>query len=143
MKKGLLVILAGATALYFIAKKSLSSKLLFQIDNLGSKGKWYNPIIVISLRVLNPSNQSAKLNSITGELFLNGKLISNVTSFVPQNISAKAESIIKLEAQPGITGAASLLLDILQNKKAGYKIKFDGNANVDGIVVPINQSFAI
>jgi hypothetical protein len=143
MKKGLVVILAAATALYFVAKKSLSSKLIFQLQDIGTSGKWYAPVLIISVRVLNPSNQSAQLNSITGELSLNGKFISNITSFVPQKIAAKAESVIKLEAKPGVTGAASVILTALQKKGTGYKAKFVGNANVDGIVIPINETFAI
>ena len=141
MKKGLLYLLAGATALYFVAKKSFKSKLLFQLKDVGTSGKWYAPTLVVKVRVLNPSNQSAQLNSITGELFMNNKFVSNITSFVPQKIAAKNESTISLEAKPGLTGAFQVLVTALSKKSKGYSFKFVGNANVDGIVLPIAESY--
>jgi len=143
MKKGLIYILGGAAALFLLTRKSLSKKLVFQLKDVGTSGKWFAPVLVIKFRILNPSNQSAVVNSVAGELFMNNDLVTNISTFTKQKIGAKSESTLTLEAKPGLTDVFSTLIKVISNKKKNYTFKFVGNANIDGLIVPIAETYKI
>lgn len=143
MKKSIIWILAGAAAIYLLAKKSLASKLQFSFKSFSTSGSLTSPKLNIHLSALNPSNQSAKINSIVGELYVNDSFIGDVTSFTPQIISPNAESDISFQIKPSLLSGLSLIKNLLVNKGKGYKFKFKGNANVNGLVIPIDETYSI
>ena len=93
------------------------------------------------MAALNPSNQSATINSIVGELYVNNKFLGNVTSFTSQKILPKASSNVSFTIKPSLLSALPIIKSILYNKSKGYSFTFKGNANVDGIVIPIETSY--
>ena len=143
MKKSIFWILAGAAAIYLLAKKSLASKLQFSFKSFSTSGSLTSPKINIHLSALNPSNQSAKINSIVGELYVNDNFIGDVTSFTAQTINPNAESDVSFVIKPSLLSGFTLVKNLILNKAKGYKFNFRGNANVNGIVVPINESYSI
>lgn len=141
MNKNLILILAGATAIYLLAKKSLAKKLQFSFKNLSTSGSVTSPKINIRLSALNPSNQTAKINSIVGELYVNNSFIGDVSTFVPQVIAPNAESQVSFVIKPSLLSAFSTVKNLILNKGKGYKFEFKGNANVDGLVIPLEQTY--
>jgi LEA14-like dessication related protein len=145
MKKNFIWIAAAAAAIYFIIQKSSFAKnLIFSFNNIKPIGKWWQPELIITLSVQNPTNQAAKITSISGTLYLTDKAISNISSFTQQIIQPQTESLISFSAKPGVIGIANVLKELfLGNKTKQYVFKFIGTANVDGILLPIDQEFVI
>ena len=143
MKKNIIWILAGAAAIYILAKRSLSKKLQFDFSSVGTSGTVTSPKIVVHMAALNPSNQSATINSIVGELYVNKKFLGNVTSFTSQKILPKASSDVSFTIKPSLLSALPIIKSIVTNKQKGYTFEFKGNANVDGIVIPIETSYSL
>jgi LEA14-like dessication related protein len=145
MKKNFIWIAAAAAAIYFILKKSSFAKnLIFSFNNIKPVGKWFNPELIITLSVQNPTNQAATITAISGTLYLSDKAISNISSFTQQVIQPQMESLISFSAKPGVIGIANVLKEIWTGtKEKKYSFKFIGTANVDGILLPIDQEYII
>lgn len=145
MKKNFIWIAAAAAAIYFIIRKSSFAKnLIFSFNNIKPVGKWWKPELIITLSVQNPTNQAAKITAIIGTLFLTDKSISNISSFTQQIIQPQTESLISFSARPGVIGIANVLKELfLGNKTKQYNFKFIGSANVDGVLLPIDQEFIL
>ena len=74
------------------------------------------------------------ISAMTGEVYVNDKLVADFSSFGEQKIAAKTESNFSVIATPSI-GVLQLLLSKGWLKNGvNYKVK--GSANFDGIVVP-------
>ena len=145
MKKNFIWIAAAAAAIYFIIRKSSFAKnLIFTFNNIKPVGQWYKPELIITLSVQNPSNSTAKITAISGTLYLSDKAISNISSFTQQIIQPQSESLISFSARPGVLGVVNILKDLfLGTKNKKYNFKFIGTANVDGILLPIDQEFIL
>ncbi len=143
MKKNLIWIAAAAAAIYFLIRKSSFSKnLIFNLSNIKPAGKLISPEFIITLSVQNPTNQAATITAITGTLYLDNKAISNISSFNQQTIQPKTESLISFSAKPGLIGIANVIREIWTGQKnRQYTIKFIGSANVEGILLPIDQEY--
>ena len=128
---------------YIISKRSLSKSLQFDFSSVGTSGSLTSPNIVVHFTALNPSNASATINSIVGELYVNNKFLGNVTSFNAQKILPKASSDVSFNIKPSLLSALPIIKSILTNKTKGYSFTFKGNANVDGILIPIETSYSL
>jgi len=145
MKKNFIWIASAAAAIYFIIRKSSFAKnLIFSFNNIKPVGQWYKPELIITLSVQNPTNQVAKITAISGTLYLSDKAISNISSFNQQIIQPQMESLILFSAKPGIVGIANVIKEIWTGTKSKqYIFKFIGSANVDGVLLPIDQDFIL
>jgi LEA14-like dessication related protein len=145
MKKNFIWIAAAAAAIYFIIRKSSFAKnLIFSFNNIKPVGKWFQPELIITLAVQNPTNQVATIKAISGTLYLSGKAISNISNFNQQLIQPQMESLISFSAKPGIIGIANVIKEIFTEKnRKQYNFKFIGTANVDGVLLPIDQEFIL
>lgn len=145
MKKNFIWIAAAAAAIYFILRKSSFAKnLIFSFNNIKPVGKLLSPELIITLSVQNPTNQVATIKAISGTLYLSDKAISNISNFNQQTIQPQMESLISFSARPGIIGIANVLREIYTGTKSKqYTFKFIGTANVDGVLLPIDQEFIL
>ncbi len=142
--KNLFYILGGGVALWLLTRYSLGKKLLFNFSGVRPKGKLTNPILEIQIAAQNPTNQRATINSISGTLYLDGKQISNISSFTQQMILPNSETILTIEARPGLLGIVNIISDVFgRNKSKNYTFRFSGSANVDNIVVPIDNEIVL
>ena len=145
MKKNFIWIAAAAAAIYFIIRKSSFAKnLIFSFNNIKPVGKWWQPELIITLSVQNPTNQVATIRAISGTLYLSDKAISNISNFNQQNIQPQMESLISFSARPGVVGIANVIKEIFSGTKSKqYTFKFIGSANVEGVLLPIDQEFIL
>jgi LEA14-like dessication related protein len=145
MKKNFLYIAAGAVLIYFLLRKSSFAKnLIFSFNNIKLQGKLLQPELIITLSVQNPTRQAARITAISGTLFLDDQAISNISNFNQQVIQPQMESLISFSARPGIIGIANVLKEIFTGtKNKQYTFKFIGTANVDGVLLPIDQEFIL
>jgi hypothetical protein len=94
--------------------------------------------------MLNPSGSSANLNSIVGSLIIRGNEVATVENFTKVNIAPKSKSFIDLTITPSGLGILSTVKSLV--KKGGLKnlsAQFRGNANIDGVTVPLDINYSI
>lgn len=133
MKNYVLIALAGITAYYFLVKKQFAEKTKLNFKKIRFAGKKFE----ITFGVENPTNQSAKISAISGEIYLGEKLIADFSSFSDQIIKPKSSSEIKIVASPNIG-----ILQLITSKgwlKKGLKYTIKGTANFDGIIIPFEN----
>lgn len=133
--------LLGLGGLYLLTRRSLAKNLIFNLSDIRFKGSVLRPIIQVSFTVQNPTNQKAILKGVAGNLNFNGNPVSNVSNFVEQTIQPRSESIINIDVKPSLIGVSSTIIDVIRGKAKGGQFTFVGSANVDGIVLPINQTY--
>lgn len=125
------------------AKKTLSNVVSFTFKSL--KIDWKKLQIIVGLGIQNPSNGTAKLNSLVGSLFIDNKEIASVTSFQPLQIEANQVSILNVQLKPSLLGIFGTLKKLVKSKGAnlkGINAEFKGNANVDGFTFPVNTKLS-
>ena len=118
MKKNFIYIAAGAALIYFLLRKSSFAKnLIFSFNNIKPVGKLWQPELIITLSVQNPTNQIATIRAISGTLYLSDKAISNISNFNQQIIQPQMESLISFSARPGVVGIANVIKEIFSGTK--------------------------
>jgi hypothetical protein len=132
MKNWILIGLAGLAGWYLLRKGQLAyrTKLLFK--KLGFANKKFQLFFTIQ----NPTNDNARVSAITGEVYLDNKLIADFSSFSEQNIAPRSESQFQIQATPTIG-----ILQLITSKnwlKKGLAYTIKGTANFDGIVLPFD-----
>lgn len=138
--RNLLWIAGGAAAIYFLSRISLGKKALFFLRGIRPSGSPLAPVINLDMGVQNPTNQEITIKSITGSIYVNDKYLANVSAFGDQKIGANQESILKLSARPSAIGVFQSIRELLTTPIGNISTKFVGSANVDGLVIPINET---
>lgn len=141
----LFLALAGAAIVLFLPKIQLGKKAKFYFKGVGLKGKK----AVAKIAVQNPTNASATLISMAGDLYANNKLISQVSSFDRKTILPNQETILEFEFAPSVLGIVDFVSSTLQNifkpkekrEKLKLAFRFDGSANVDGFNLPVKLDY--
>jgi len=149
MKKNYIWIVAAALAAagYFVYRKmNFAKSLVFRLSDVKPDGSLKDPKVIISVNVSNPSNQKANVKAVTGTLYLDNREISVINTTTFQIIEPQSDSIIRIVAKPQIIGIAFLIKDLLSKSKRNKidkTFKFIGNVNVDGVLLPINESIRL
>lgn len=139
--KGLLGFAAlSAAALYFLSrKKQFVKSAVFTFEKLDFDLK--KKKILVKLGILNPTGQTATINSVVGNLSVNGSPIATVENFEKMNISATGKSFLNLKLSPSVAGIWTVLKNFVKAKFKGTGKStaiFTGTANVNGVSIPIN-----
>lgn len=149
MKKNYIWIVAAVAAVgYFVYRRmSFAKNLVFRLSDIKPEGSLRDPKLIISVAVSNPSNQKATIKAVTGTLYLDDREISVINTTTSQIIEQQTDSILRLVAKPQIIGIALLIKDFIMKTKTKQKFnktfKFIGNINVDGVLLPINESIKL
>ena len=124
----------GAIAAYTIYSYSkLAKNLSYSIQDVNVTGTVFKPVVNLFLKITNPTNQSANLLSVTGEVYINSKVIANFENFTPAYIQQNNFTVLKIDARPSLLGAINLANFFIINKGKGkVNIEIKGIANVDG-----------
>lgn len=138
--RSLIWIGAGVAALYLLSRYSFGQKTTFFLRRVRPGGSITAPTVNVELAVQNPTNQTATIKSITGSLSINGNAIANLAAFGDQKIAANSESILKLTARPSAVGVFQTVKQLFTSAPGTISANFTGSANVDGLVVPINET---
>jgi|LakMenEpi03Aug12_release.lakeMendotaPanAssembly.Ray.scaffolds.fasta_scaffold332103_3 hypothetical protein len=141
MKKNwIYFLLIGGAIAYFYGKRRLQQSIKFSFESIKISGTK----IIVRLGMLNPSGSSANLNSIVGSLIIRGNEVATVENFTKVNIAPKSKSFIDLTITPSGLGILSTVKSLV--KKGGLKnlsAQFRGNANIDGVTVPLDINYSI
>jgi len=143
LKTGLLI--GGALLAYnAFAKGNALQTLNFypkKVSNIRIDG--VTPVMTFGLAVQNVSNQSMVLHSLAGNLYANGILIGNVSSWVPTRINANSETVLQITVRLSLLGVVQDIIRAFNGDGWQQNIEFDARANVDRYNIPIKITYKV
>ena len=98
-----------------------------------------NPVMNIIVQVNNPTDVTAQIQQIKGNLFLNGDLVGTVIGITPTTLET-GSSLLNIPVTLNYAGL-SQYIQKLNNK--GFKLDFNGTIMVDLISLPLVFSYSI
>lgn len=142
MKKSFLFVGVGAAILLYILSKKSAAKNLrvyFQTVTL-KKAKGLNfPTVQAVFRIVNPTSSALTIDSIAGDILLNGQLLSSLSQTESLSIPGQSESIYTVNIKTPIFNALTTLISLLKNKSKKINVEFTGSVNSGGIIIPLQQ----
>jgi len=140
LKKGNLLFLGigGLAAWYLWTRVQLGQKTKLIFKKIRLIGKGLSKQFELNFKIQNPTNQTGVVSAITGEVYINDRVVADFSSFGEQKIAPKSESDFKVIASPTIG-----IIQLLTQRgllKSGLKYKIKGTGNFDGIVAPFEYT---
>jgi LEA14-like dessication related protein len=143
MKKYLpFVLVAAAVAYYYVSFGSAAKKLKFYFQSIKfgpSRGFSIPPIFAV-FRIVNPSNTTISIDSIAGDITINGSPLASIQNLEKFTVSARSERLFEIKIQAPITNVLSTAYQLFTTKGKKYSIAFDGTVNAAGAAIAINQT---
>lgn len=144
MNKNFLVIAALVAGYAFLKIKTGISNLTFYFRGIGIDFENFNPIANLTFGINNPSNLNLKINAVSGSLLVGNTVIGTVSSFERVIIPKQSEGILTVKVRLSVWGVVSDIVNRIQTKSGlSYQLNFVGSVNADGILIPVNMTFAI
>ena len=97
-----------------------------------------NPTINIIVQVNNPTNVTAEVQNIRGNLFVNGSNVGYVLGITPSVLNTGA-SELEIPVTLVYSGVAQLISTF---RAGGFQLDFDGMIKVDYIDLPLKFSYS-
>jgi LEA14-like dessication related protein len=139
MKNKYWVVLLGIIVFIGYKKYILSQNINIFFKSLDfSNLSLVNPTLNLIVQANNPTDTSADLQNITGQLYIDDIMIGNVFGITPVSI-APGSSIINIPVTINYTGAGDLIQKFSTNN---FKLNFRGNMKVDFISIPLNFDYS-
>lgn len=135
MKTGTIALLVvGGLAVYEFAQLGVAGKTV----QILLDGVQINSITNFSLQLLvqNVSNANVKLNSMTGAITVNGNAIGNVSYFSPVTVASNSQQVVNVTLRPDLLSLPASIIALINNSGGNLHFVVDGNANIDGLVIP-------
>ena len=126
---------------YLVYKKYVLAKtvsVFFKSIDFSSMSLLY-PTINIVVQVNNPTDITATIQNIKGDLYLNNTYIGNVIGITPTTL-VTGSSTLRIPITLSYTGVASLIKGL---STKGINLRFTGSIMVDLIVLPLNFEYNI
>jgi hypothetical protein len=137
------LILVGLAVLGWIGYKKfvLAKKINISLKNIGfNGGTFWQPVVNVQLEVENPTDTTTDVQKISGDIFLQNKIVGSIFQDVNQKILAKGKTIINFNVQLNLVDAALISIN---NKFSNQIIEFKGNLIADFVSFPINYSIQL
>jgi len=137
------LILVGLAVLGWIGYKKfvLAKKINISLKNIGfNGGTFWQPVVNVQLEVENPTDTTTDIQKISGDIFLQNKIVGSIFQNVNQKILAKQKTIINFNVQLNLVDAALISIN---NKFSNQIIEFKGKLIADFVSFPINYSIQL
>jgi LEA14-like dessication related protein len=137
-----LATLVGAAAVYWIySKYRFSQGVSFIISRIGLGGSILDPQINLDVTINNPTAFTTQLSNLKAELFLeSGTKVADVFYNNRTVILANSQAVLPLKAVTTLEGAIVAIREVIQQKKANFRLT--GTAQVDGILLPFDIKYS-
>lgn len=136
--------IAGVTAVYFYTLKQAAGRLTFFPGNILSMGfDGPAPVMTLEITVQNTSNATLSLYSMAGNVYANGYLIGNVSSFRQMAIPGNSQRSIIVDIRFMLLGIVNDIITAFSTKNFSQAFSIEGTVNADGIAVPIKLDYKI
>ena len=132
--------LGAGIIFYFLSKGQAGKNLRITFSNIKfGKFTGLSLPIIANFRIINPTNTPLKIENITGDIYINSKLISTVSQLTPFNIASNSEIIYPVNVQTGLMDAINVVRQLIRDRKK-FTVTFKGSANSTGILIPIENT---
>ena len=137
-----LATLVGAAAVYWIySKYRFSQGVSFIISRIGLGGSILDPQINLDVTINNSTAFTTQLSNLKAELFLaSGTKVADVFYNNRTVILANSQAVLPLKAVTTLEGAIVAIREVIQQKKADFRLT--GTAQVDGILLPFDIKYS-
>ncbi|MET0461916.1 MAG: LEA type 2 family protein [Chitinophagaceae bacterium] len=130
-----------------VALVGLGGYFLWYTTNLGIAGQTIEIVFqgvrfdsltkyVVTFSMRNVSNVGVTVNAMTGTLYCRGQVFANLKSFTPVTVPARGEVNVEVIAESSVLTIPSIIADIIAQKANDIDFSVQGNANLNGLVVP-------
>jgi hypothetical protein len=119
----------------FLLSKSIS---IFYKGLDFSKLSFNQPILNLQVQVNNPTSTTADLQSIRGDLFIDGVQVGSVFGITPITIIS-GSSVISIPVTLSYLGITDLIRKFNTNQ---FSLEFKGDMIVDFIPIPLNFNYS-
>jgi hypothetical protein len=136
-------ILVGLAILGWIGYKKfiLAKKINISLKDIGfNGGSFWQPVLNVKLEVENSTDTTADVQKISGNIFLQNKIVGSILQNVNQKILAKQKTIINFNVELNLVDAALISIN---DKFSKQNIELNGNLIVDFVSFPINYSIQL
>lgn len=137
MKTGTLLLVAGGVYLayraYELAEGTGTMQVVFKGVQVNSP---LNYTVVLTAQ--NISNSPISVNSMTGNILLNGEQFASISDFTPVSVPANGQVDIPINVAPSLLSLPGDLQQLLQNGGQTLDFTVQGNINASGFVLPFN-----
>jgi len=126
---------------YLVYKKYVLAKTIsvfFKSIDFSSMSLLY-PTINIVVQINNPTDITATIQNIKGDLYLNNVFVGNVIGITPTTL-VTGSSTLRIPVTLSYTGVASLIKGL---NTGGINLRFTGSIMVDLITLPLNFEYNI
>lgn len=126
---------------YLVYKKYVLAKTIsvfFKTIDFSSMSLLY-PTINIVVQINNPTDITATIQNIKGDLYLNNVYVGNVIGITPTTL-VTGSSTLKIPVTLSYSGVASLIRGL---NTGGINLRFTGSIIVDLITLPLNFEYNI
>lgn len=146
MKKIIPFAIGGAALIfyYFYSKSSAAKKLKVYFKTLKTKkvkGQLLPDFYAVFM-VVNGSNTSFNIRSITGDLFINDQSLASIQSLEGYKIPGNSSTLIDIRLVTPVFNIASIVASLIF-KKQKFTVNFDGIVNAEGFQIPITQKVSL
>lgn len=134
-------LIPAAIISYILYKKYVLSKtfsVFFKSIDFSSLSL-LNPTLNIVVQVNNPTNVTAEIQNIKGDLMLNGQYVGTVIGITP-TVLETGSSTLRIPVTLSYTGVADYIQVI---NKGGFTLDFNGTIMVDYIILPLVFSYKL
>jgi len=126
---------------YIVYKKYVLAKTIsvfFKTIDFSTMS-FLSPTINIIVQINNPSDITATIQNIKGDLYLNNIFIGNVIGITPTILSI-GSSNLKIPVTLSYIGVSELIKGM---GTGGVNLKFEGSIMVDLIILPLNFEYHV
>lgn len=133
---------AGGYALYYFSQLGVATSTVRVVFN-GVNVKGITNYEVL-MTVQNLSNISINVNSMAGDIILNGNRLATLAFFNGQIVvPANSQIDIPVNVSPDLLSIPSVIRDIIHNGVGTLNFTVIGDANINGLVLPFNLDKAV
>lgn len=137
MKTGqVLLIGAAGLAAYYFANLGIATGTM----NFVFSGIKINSIndFVFTITMQNVSNADLNVNSMSGNILLNGDSFANISDFTKRTIPGNSQADIDVHIKPQLFSLSTQIQNLINNPGSQLSFTINGNANVNGLVLPFS-----
>lgn len=129
---------AAAVAAYFLFQgASTLNSLVFLAKGVTMQ----NGFLQLTLGIQNPTSNALTIQSLAGNILVNGSAFGNISNFVPTVIAANSETDMVLNIAASPLGIAAGLVNELESSGTNLSVAAQGVANVNGQPIPVSLTF--
>lgn len=133
-----LLLIGGGIALWYYAGLARAGELMQVVFKTVTFNNLTSLNIILGIQ--NVSNTTININSLVGTVTMNGSTIGSISSFTPTSVPGNSEQQLSVQFDLSVLGLPGIISNIINNPSQQYTFAITGNANVNGLPVPISDT---